>query len=71
MEKFEHGTEFDWDDLRDLVRRDARIDRAKICGDCVTGFRFLAGLTPEERTLAADRYQREQALAERLRREMP
>ena len=71
MEKFEHGAEFDWDDLRDLVRRDARIDRAKICGDCVTGFRFLSGLTPEERTLAADRYQREQTLAERLRREIP
>jgi predicted nucleotidyltransferase component of viral defense system len=24
MEKFERGAEFDWDDLRDLVRRDAR-----------------------------------------------
>ena len=26
-EKFEHGVEFDWDDLADLVGRDARIDR--------------------------------------------
>src|SRR5207244_1353615 len=67
IEKFEHGAEFDWDDLRDLVRRDARIDRERICADCVRGFRFLADLTPEERTLANDPHQREQALAERLR----
>jgi hypothetical protein len=41
INKFEHGTEFDWDDLRDLVRRDARIDRERICADCVRGFRWL------------------------------
>ena len=28
-EKFEHGVEFDWDDLADLVGRDARIDRER------------------------------------------
>lgn len=67
MGKFEHGAEFDWDDLRDLVRRDARIDRERICADCVRGYRFLADLTPEERTLANDPHQQEQALAERLR----
>jgi predicted nucleotidyltransferase component of viral defense system len=71
MEKFEHGKEFDWDDLRDLVRRDARIDRERICTDCLRGFRFLADLTPEEQRLAADRHQREQALAAKLRAEMP
>jgi predicted nucleotidyltransferase component of viral defense system len=71
MEKFERGAEFDWDDLRDLVRRDARIDRGKICADCLRGFRFLENLTPEEQRLAADRHQREQALAEKLRKEMP
>jgi uncharacterized protein len=70
MAKFERGAEFDWDDLRDLVRRDARIDREKICADCVRGFRFLANLTAEEQKLAADRHQREQALAEKLRMEM-
>jgi predicted nucleotidyltransferase component of viral defense system len=70
MEKFKHGAEFDWDDLRDLVRRDARIDRDKICADCVRGFRFLADLTPEERMLANDPHHREEALAGRLRREM-
>ena len=71
MQKFEHGAEFDWDDLRDLVRRDAKIDREKICADCVRGFRFLAHLTADEQRLAADRHQREKALAEKLRTEMP
>jgi len=71
LEKFEHGAEFDWDDLRDLVRREAKIDREKICADCVQGFRFLANLTAEEQRLAADRHQREQALAGKLRAEMP
>jgi hypothetical protein len=51
MEKFERAVEFDWDDLRDLVRRDAKIDRARICADCVRGFRFLSDPTPEERKL--------------------
>src|SRR5438876_2478421 len=67
MRKFEHGAEFDWDDLSDLVRRDARINRERICADCVRGFRFLADLTPEEWTLANDPHQREHALWERLR----
>jgi len=67
MQKFEDGKDFDWDDLRDLVRREANIDRERICADCVRGFRFLLELTPEEQTLAADRYERERALAERLR----
>jgi predicted nucleotidyltransferase component of viral defense system len=70
MNKFEHGAEFDWDDLRDLVRRDLRIDRERICADCVRGIRFLADLTAEKWTLANDPHQREQALWERLRREV-
>jgi predicted nucleotidyltransferase component of viral defense system len=70
VRKFEEGTEFDWNDLQDLVRRDARIDRERICGDCVRGFRFLADLTPEERLLANDAHQREQALWDRLRTEL-
>jgi len=53
------------------VRRDAKIDREKICADCVRGFRFLAHLTADEQRLAADRHQREKALAEKLRTEMP
>ena len=52
--------------MRDLVRRDARIDRERICADCVRGFRFLADLTPDEQALTNDPHQREQALWERL-----
>jgi predicted nucleotidyltransferase component of viral defense system len=67
MQKFEDGRQFDWDDLRDLLRRDARIDRGRISAACIRGFRFLAELTDDERALARDPYQREQAMAERLR----
>jgi hypothetical protein len=59
---------FDWDDLRDLLRRDARIDRERICADCIRGFRFLADLTAEERMLASDAHQREHALRDKLAR---
>ncbi len=68
MRKFEEGRDFDWDDLRDLVRRSEVIDRERICADCVRGFGFLEGLSPEERTLANDPHQREQALRDRLAR---
>ena len=67
MRKFEEGTEFDWDDLRDLVRRTEEIDSEKICTACAGGFRFLADLSPEERVLANDGHQREHDLWDRLR----
>lgn len=67
IRKFEDGREFDWDDLRELLRRSIVIDRNRITADCVRGFRFLANLTPEEQLLAADPNQREQSLWERLR----
>lgn len=67
MQKFEDGLEFDWDDLRQLLNRAVVIDREKITADCVKGFRFLADLSDDERTLAHDQYQREQAIAKRLR----
>jgi len=66
MRKFEEGREFDWEDLRDLVRRTEEIDREKICAACAGGFRFLADLSPEERTLANDSHQREHDLWDRL-----
>jgi len=69
--KFEDGTAFDWDDLRQLVRRTQVIDPAQITADCIGGFAFLADMTAEEQTLAADRYQRERALWERLRDNLP
>ena len=67
MQKFEEGKEFDWDDLRQLLNRTVVLDREKICADCVRGFGFLVNLTDDERKLAGDKYQREQAIAERLR----
>jgi predicted nucleotidyltransferase component of viral defense system len=70
MRKFEEGTEFDWDDLRDLVRRTDEIDRERICAACAEGFRFLADLTPDERALANDAHQREKPLWEKLRTEL-
>lgn len=69
--KFEDGRSFDWDDLRQLVNRDHEIDRNKITAACIRGYGFLAELTDEERTLAADRHHREWALAEKLRAELP
>jgi predicted nucleotidyltransferase component of viral defense system len=70
MQKFEDGRDFDWDDLRELVNRAAVIDRDKITADCRSGFGFLTDLTDDERVLANDKYQREQAVAERLRGEV-
>jgi len=67
MRKFQEGLEFDWDDLRDLVRRTEEINGEKICAACAGGFRFLADLGPEEQALAHDSHQREQGLWERLR----
>lgn len=67
MQKFQDGRDFDWDDLRQLLNRAVGIDRDRITAACVKGFAFLANLTDEERVLANDPHQREQALAERLR----
>lgn len=71
MKKFAEGTEFDWNDLRDLVRRTEEIDRGRICAACAGGFGFLADLSPDERVLANDAHQREHALWGRLRTNLP
>ena len=67
MQKFEEGRAFDWDDLGQLVRRTAAVNREKITADCIKGYRFLTDLTEEERQLANDPHQRERALWQRLR----
>lgn len=64
--KFEDGREFDWDDLRQLLRRTIEIDKDRVTTQCIQGFRFLADLTPEEQILANDGYQREGALWQQL-----
>lgn len=71
MAKFADGADFDWDDLGQLVRRTQAVDRQRITADCVRGFGFLADLTPDEQLLANDPYQREYALWERLRADLP
>ena len=70
MRKFEEGREFDWDDLRDLVRRTEDVDREKICAACTGSFRFLADLSLDERLLANDAHHREHELWDRLRTEL-
>lgn len=70
MQKFRDGRDFDWGDLRQLLNRAANIDRDRIAADCVRGYGFLEELAEEERALAQDQYQREQAAAERLRAEL-
>src|SRR3984885_9567327 len=55
MRKFEEGSEFDWDDLAQLVRRTVVIDRERITADCVREFGFLAQLTEEVGIVANDR----------------
>lgn len=67
MQKFEHGRDFDWDDLGQLLRYTIVVNRERITADCVRGFGFLADLSEHERVLAVDQYQREHGLAERLR----
>jgi predicted nucleotidyltransferase component of viral defense system len=66
IQKFHDGRDFDWEDLGQLLRRGADIDRDRITADCARGFAFLAGLTADERALAADRYQRETDARDRL-----
>jgi len=70
MKKFEEGRAFDWDDLGQLVRRTAAVNREKITADCIKGYRFLLDLTEEERRLANDPHQRERALWQKLRAEV-
>jgi predicted nucleotidyltransferase component of viral defense system len=69
--KFEDGRDFDWDDLRHLLRRTIEIDKDRISARCIEGFRFLGELTPQEQTLANDGYQREQALWSDLKTQLP
>jgi len=66
MQKFKDGRDFDWDDLRQLLNRAVVIDRDRITSDCLRGFSFLTELTPDEKVLSNDKYQRERSLADKL-----
>jgi len=66
LAKFEDARSFDWDDLAQLVRKNQDVSRDRIVAECVNGYAFLRELSPDERTLAQDRYQRERTLWQRL-----
>ena len=67
MGKFHDATAFDWEDLRQLVRRTQAVDPAQITAACLKGFAFLTELDPAEAALAADPHQRNQASWRMLR----
>ncbi len=71
ISKFADGKDFDWSDLGQLVHRDHTVDQKQITSDCAKGYAFLAEMSAEEQTLAADPYQRERGLWEKLRTDLP
>lgn len=67
MAKFQEADAFDWDDLRQLVRKTQTIEQEQITADCARGFAFLKELCPDELELAGDRHRRERILWTKLR----
>ena len=57
---------YDVDDLRSLLRKDAKPDLVKMIADVSNGFGFLAHLTCEEEILTADKLGRHREVAARL-----
>jgi predicted nucleotidyltransferase component of viral defense system len=47
-------TEYNWEDLKRLLRNSDKIDSANIIEQCVSCYSFLVEMTDEERELAAD-----------------
>ena len=62
MARFTDATAFDWEDLRQLVRRTQAIKPAEVAAACLKGFAFLTELDPSEADLAADPHQRDHTL---------
>ena len=71
MAKFDDATAFDWDDLRQLVRRTQPVEPARITADCLKGFAFLTEMDPAEAELATDPHQRDHASWISLRNSLP
>jgi predicted nucleotidyltransferase component of viral defense system len=66
-----HGTEYDWDDLRRLIRSSDRVDAAEVLASIESRFGSLRNLSELERQVVADaRSGRNEPLAERLRAEI-
>ncbi len=70
MAKFDAATAFDWEDLRQLVRRTQAIDPGRITTACRKGFAFLAEFDSVEAELAIDPHKRKQALWRQLRADL-
>jgi hypothetical protein len=49
---------FDWGDLAQLTRHGQPPNQKTMIADCIRGYAFLAGMSEDERILAADPYQR-------------
>ncbi|MCY4002157.1 MAG: nucleotidyl transferase AbiEii/AbiGii toxin family protein [Rhodospirillales bacterium] len=71
LEKLADASAFDWEDLRQLVRRNQTIEPDQIIAACLQGLAFLAELDPAEAALAADPHQRDQASWRMLRNDLP
>jgi len=67
MAKFNDATAFDWEDLRQLVRKTQASKPAEIADACIAGFAFLTELGLDEARLAADPHQHNKALWKALR----
>ncbi len=71
MQKFADATTFDWEDLRQLVRRTQAIDPTRITAACRERFSFLTQLGADELALSEDHNQRERALWKMLSDNLP
>ena len=60
--KLKDGTAFDWGDLAQLTRHGHPPNRLTMTADCIKGYAFLAAMTADEKTLAADTHQRRRDL---------
>ena len=69
--KFADINDFDWEDLRQLVRQTQAIQPDRITAACLQGYAFLAELDPAERVLADDLHQRDHATWRMLRNNLP
>lgn len=45
---------YDWDDLKQLLRKDQKIDPKTLVGKCIQSYRFLTSLTNEEEKIRFD-----------------
>ena len=71
FEKLADASAFDWEDLRQLIRRSQAIEPEQIIAACLQGLAFLVDLDPAEEALAADPHQRDQASWRILRNDLP